>query len=191
MEACVINCCSRRNSRDIPEYHCFGLDQHDGSTNQNIIGCRQMQLNISPSSGLYRTGKWLDIFGNYEFDKAKIRTRTNKLINQFQSCPYIKANTITKFIDLWPTVINAFVDPRWKAYPPREDSFSRGLKDLGLECNAEMFEEYQPRFPIITDVSLLVDLARDLYDETPPIDIQRAIYSSINVVKLEVFRIYS
>jgi len=184
-------CCAKRIVKDIPEYYCFGVTAPNGDITPNLIGCLQVGLDISPYSSFYRTGEWSDIFGNYVFDKVRIASRAHVLVKKYRFCPFINETIIQGFIDLWPERINVHLDNRWQFWPPQNDSFSDGLKELGLVCNTNMSENYKPEIPLMTDMTYFIDLAKKLYPDEISTNTRAAIYASIDAVQLNVFREYS
>ena len=184
-------CVAKRVVVDVPEYYCFGLAAQSEIIVPNLVGCLQVGLDISPYSKFYRTGDWLDIFGNYVFDKAKIISSTQRVLKKYRFCPFINETIIQKFVDLWPEKINVHLDNRWKFWPPQKDKFSEGLKELGLVSNTNMSKNYKPMFPIVTDTTYFIDLVRELYPDTISENLQATIYASIDAIQLNVFREYS
>jgi len=185
-------CCARRTIHEIPEYYCFGVTAPDGAVIPNLVGCLQMGLDISPYSSFYRTGEWIDIFGNYTFDKEKMSSRANKQLKKYRFCPFINETVIQRFIDLWPERVNVHLDKAWEFWPPKNDSFSNGLRELGLVSNTNMKDDnYTPEIPLIKDMSYLIELAKELYSTDVSENTQAAIYASVDAIQLDVFRAYS
>lgn len=184
-------CCARRIVNEIPEYYCFGVTAPNGDITPNLVGCLQVELDISPYSSFYRAGEWSDIFGNYVFDKEKMVSRINKQLKKYRFCPFINETVIQKFIDLWPERVNVHLDNMWEFWPPKNDSFSNGLKELGLVSNTNMSDNYKPEIPLITDMTYFIDLAKKLYSAEISTNTQEAIYASIDAIQMNVFREYS
>lgn len=185
-------CCAKRIVNEIPEYYCFGVTSPSGDIRPNLVGCLQMELDISPYSSFYRTGEWTDIFGNYVFNKEKMISRANKQLKKYRFCPFINAAVIQRFIDLWPERVNVHLNSVWEFWPPRNDSFSNGLRELGLVSNTNMSgDNYKPDFPLIKDVTYFIDLAKKLYPAEISTNTQAAIYASIDAIQMNVFKGYS
>ncbi len=184
-------CCARRIVNEIPEYYCFGVTAPNGDITPNLVGCLQVELDISPYSSFYRTGEWSDIFGNYVFDKEKMVSRTNKQLKKYRFCPFIDETAIQRFIDLWPERVNVHLDNMWEFWPPKKDLLSNGLKELGLVSNTNMSDNYKPEIPLITDMSYFIDLAKKLYSAEISTNTQAAIYACIDAIQMNVFREYS
>jgi hypothetical protein len=184
-------CCAKRSANEIPEYYCFGVTAPNGDLTPNLVGCLQMGLDISPYANLYREGEWQDIFGNYMFSKERIVSKTNELVKRFRFCPFVNRDVIQKFVELWPEKVNVHLDNIWEFWPPKTDSFSEGLKELGLISKTNLKENYAPEFPLVTDTTYFVDLAKKLYPDDVPTNTRAAIYASINAIQMNLFREYS
>jgi hypothetical protein len=184
-------CCAQRSVHETPEYYCFGINAPNGDLTPNLVGCLHTGLDISPYSSLYRSGEWLDIFGNYVFDKEKIASKANTMVRKYRFCPFLNEKIVQKFVELWAEQINVHLDKSWEAWPPKNDSFSEGLKELGLISNTNMQKNYVPEFPVATDTKYFIDLAKKLYSDETPANIQDAIYASINTIQMNIFKEYS
>lgn len=109
-------CIYKRSNDERPISYCYGIGSTDvGYREPNLIGCRQMGLEVGEHLNFGFWGYPEDVFGNYVYEKEKKVKKVRALLSKYRLCPHLKAEVIEKLLNLWPerinTILNRHVKP--------------------------------------------------------------------------------
>ena len=108
-DSCVSNpaiCIYHRNNDENPEAYCYGIGRTDLYRLPNLVGCRQLGLDVGEHFNFNFWGYNEDIFGNYVYYKEKKVKHVKSLMYKYRLCPYLIPEVTQKFLSAWPERIN-------------------------------------------------------------------------------------
>jgi hypothetical protein len=145
-----------------PEF-CFGISNPKGSRYPNLVGCYQMDMHISQYSGMYKYGRWLNLKGDFMYDKKIMHTLLKQTKKKYGGCPYLNIEIAKLFIELWPMIVNPNEDSSFEIYPPVIDKFNDELMKIGLQMQSPSPTSYGEEYPVITNTSIFVEIIDKMY----------------------------
>ncbi|HZW04254.1 MAG TPA: hypothetical protein VFF68_10030 [Anaerolineaceae bacterium] len=149
-----------------------------------------MWLEISPFQGLYYYGKWINLRGDFHYDKKLMLNLVKQAEKEYGDCPFMDAQKARKFISEWPEIINPNEDERLSIWPPVIDKFESELLELGLSMEGPPPTPFGEEYPVVTDMSFFLELIDYVYGEHIPDETKiglRASYEEICQQALEYF----
>ena len=147
-----------------PEF-CFGVSNPPGGRYPNLVGCQQMGLHISNYSGLYHTGKWINLKGDFLYDKEQMLNLVEKTRDDFPDCPYMNFDNALSFITHWPDIVNPNLDNRLSIWPSEIGEFESELLKNGLSLSGPSPTPNGEEYPVFTDTNYFLELINAVYNE--------------------------
>jgi len=165
-------CIMNRESSGIGKAYCFG---HDGYA--NIVGCRNVNLELPSYQWLHFPGTYLDVFGNYKYDKSNWLSYIERAEKIYRYCPYFDASASKRFVNAWPEIINIYTDKRFRQVPPKyydasnikvspfrdDGNLDRQSPQRRAVCQTPA--KFMPPVPV--DIDFLANIARLTYPVVP------------------------
>ena len=152
--------------------YCFGVQNPRGGRNPNLVGCQHMGLEIAFHVGVYRLGKWINLGGDFLFDKRLMQNGVREAKKNFPGCPFMNPEIATGFIGFWPQIINPNTDDRLSIYPPVMGRRDPEMIKLGMRLSGPPPTPFGEEYPIFTDTNFFLEIIDEVYGKTIPNDIK-------------------
>lgn len=130
-----------------------------------------MELEIYPFHGVYHYGKWINLRGDFLYDKKLMRDLVKMAEKEYGDCPFMDAGKAKSFIAEWPNIINPNEHEWVSIWPPVIGQFESELLELGLSIEGPPPTPNGEEYPVVTDMSFFLELigyvyGDDIADET-------------------------
>jgi hypothetical protein len=175
-------CAGYRNGEKYNPDFCFGVSNPPGGRYPNLVGCQQMDLHIYFLGGIYYYGKWINLRGDFMYDKRTMENLVKQAGKEFSDCPYIDVKRAQSFIFWWPNIVNPNKDERISIWPPVIDKFESGLLEIGLNMSGSSATPFGEEYPVFSDTNYFLELINRVYGENIQEDIKAGLLASYNEI---------
>lgn len=184
------NCPGNSEYKEFHPEYCFGVSEPKGGRYPNLVGCRQMGLAISVYQGIYRCGRWLNLRGDYMYNKKRMIQWIKESEKTYLDCPYMMAEIARDFVCEWPDIVNPNIDETYEIYPPTIGELAGKAIDMGLRLSGPAPTAYGEEFPVITNANFFLELIDDIYGKNIDQGIQNGLLLSYQEISEQILHYF-
>lgn len=132
-------------------------------------------------------GRWLNLRGDFLFDKRKMESGIRDAKKAFPDCPFLNIEKAKLFISWWPTIINPNEDSRVSIYPPVMGRLDKEIIEIGMSLQGPPPTAYGEEYPVFTDTNFFLELINNIYGNETRENIKQSLKKSYEEICWESY----